>query len=133
MDENYAELDWPQFVEKIFNEEPKDPFTYRIELVDGVDTEKTVRMLGYFVMTGCKQLYDCELANLGLQEIGVMQSYLRSIGWDVEYTVEEEQGTLVEPDDGSDLTQNALVSHYKISFKPCSLSLDSTNQPDKIL
>jgi hypothetical protein len=125
--ESYMDFDWNEFVEKLFQQSPQDPFTYRMEFLEEMDAKKLSGLLGAMLIKGAKQLYSKEIAQLTPQEIETLQRYYRSIGFEVEYDVE----TKIQYVEG--LKKTIPVNRFHIDFKPCSQLFNNYNKPEKLI
>ncbi len=111
-----GEFNVNDFIKNIFSSEPKDPFSYRLEL--NVEPNVLVKILGDFVTYGSHTLYQRELALLSEQEIQTIRKYLLSIGYDVEYDMVtvNKKVTDYKPD-GSSFEKIIPINKWNISFK----------------
>ena len=125
--EHYLDFDWDEFVDKLFSQSPKDPFTFRMEFLTEIDPKQLSTMLGSLLIKGAKQLYNKEIAQLEPTEIDNMQKYLRSIGFEAEYVTKTQIKYIPE------LKKTMPVNFFQIDFKPCSQLLNNYNKPDKLI
>jgi hypothetical protein len=124
--ESYREFDWNDFVKTIFSYPPKEPFTYRMELLDHLDSKGVSQLLGQMLIIGAKQLYTKEISQLTPDEIENIQNYYRSLGFEVEYEIKSKIQYV------SELKKTMPVNYFHIDFKSCSTTLDRRNQPDRL-
>lgn len=126
--EHSMDFDWGDFVESLFHQPPKDPFTFRMEFLDQMDTRGIGELLGgVMLVKGAKYLYNKEIAQLNSDEINNLQKYYRSIGFEVEYDVKSKLQFVKE------LNKNVPVNYFEINFKPCSQLLNNYNKSQKII
>jgi hypothetical protein len=111
---------WNHFVEAIFNQPCQEPFSFNVEFINRIpDKNQLSQLLGYFISTGAKQIYSKELADLSAEEWECIRRYLLSIGWDVEYAVEQKTKKVVDYNpDGSKVKKDIPFNHINISFRP---------------
>jgi len=124
--EHYADFDWNEFVERLFKQPPKDPFTFRMEFLSEIDEKKLSELLGMMLVNGVKQLYNKEIAQLTPEEIEKIQKYYRSIGFEVEYQIKTKLQYIPH------MKKTLPVNFFQIDFKPCSQALNNYNKPEKI-
>jgi len=74
-------------IDNIFNDIPKPPMSLRFEFATE-STETThaqvQQMLGHFLVTGAKKLYNKELFAIDDDEFNMIRKYLHSIGFDAQ-------------------------------------------------
>ena len=85
----HQDFDWNDFVEKLFQHPPRDPLTFRMSFLDQLEEGQLDQLLGIMLVNGARNKFHKELADLLADEIDVMQKYLRSIGYEFKYQVEE--------------------------------------------
>jgi len=124
--ESYMDFDWNDFVERLFKQSPRDPFTFRMEFLEEMDAQKLSELLGMMLIKGTKQLYNKEIAQLTPEEIEKIQKYYRSLGFEVDYQVKSKIQYV------PDLKKTLPVNYFQIDFKPCSQLLNNYNKPEKI-
>lgn len=124
---DYMDFDWNDFLEKLFNKSPLDPFTFTLSFLDITNKQKISELLGHMLVTGAKQKYNKVIADLLPPEIDELQKYYHSIGFKVEYHVEIEQHYFAE------LNKTIPVNLFQIDFLPYSRLYDQYNRPEKIL
>lgn len=125
--ESYMDFDWNEFVERLFKQGPSDPFTFRMEFLDEMDSNKLSQLLGNMLVVGAKQLYNKEIAQLDQNEIDKLQKYYRSIGFEVEYQLKTKIQYIPE------LKKTVPVNYFQIDFKFCSQALNNYNKPERII
>jgi hypothetical protein len=113
----YNDFNFDDFVEKLYNNPPQEPFSYTLEFLQEIPKDHLQNYLGHILMTGAKQLYNTELACLSIEQIDYIRKYLHSIGWDADYKVE--QKTL----------NGQKYNHFQIDFFACKRDLDIQNKP----
>jgi hypothetical protein len=119
----YMDFDWNDFVTRLFTQPPQDPFSFYMEFLTEMTEAELSKMLGMMLVNGAKQKYNKEIAHLLPNEIGELQMYYRSIGFEVEYKVETQERYIAEKG------KMMPVNMFQIDFKPCSQSLNKQNQP----
>ena len=119
-EESYQDFKFNDFVTCVFKNKPQDPFSMRLQFLDELKPENLRQLLAYFIMTGAKNLYNKELAQLSEDEIGNLRKYLYSIGWDVSYEVETRQQNLSE----TSPEKQTPVNYFKIDFFPADPTLN---------
>ena len=125
--EHYMDFDWKEFVEQLFNQSPKEPFTFHIEMLTEINEKQLSTLLGNMLITGVKKLYNKDIAQLLPDEIENMQKYFKSIGFEVEYLIKTQTQYI------SELQKTVPVNYFQIDFKNCSQLLNNHNKPEKIL
>ena len=129
-DEGHTDFVFKDFVQNIYDTEPLDPFSFRLEFLNNIKETNLRQLLGYFIITGAKILYNKELAQLTSVEIGTLRRYLHSIGWDVSYEIETREEKLNETDPDKTTT----VNYYKIDFFPANPALNKhLNNPNLVM
>lgn len=114
-DFNRVKATWGDVIEQIFKDEPSDPFSYRIEIIEeNVDEYMVSRMLADFCILGARKKFNKELCDLTPEEAKEIHKYLWSIGWDAEYT----DSYSIEMKDGVEVP----VIRIHTEFKRCPLS-----------
>ena len=130
--ELYVDIDFERLTERIFNEPPADPFTYRLEFLTELDENGLRKELGKMLMRGCKQKYNKEIAQLDEKEIEEMQKYYRSIGYEVDYAIGTQIRYVPElKKTVPELKKTVPVNLFQINFKPCYQALNKHNQPER--
>jgi len=109
------ELHIKKLVELIYKEPPQEKYTFQIVLPDGVEIQE---FLGYFLYKGASILFDTQIGFLTAEQIGILQKYLRSIGWDAEWKVE----TRVQEFEVENIKETRNVNYYMIDFFPAAHS-----------
>lgn len=122
-----VECDWNEFLQKLFNQSPQDPFTFTLQFIDQLDPQKLPQFLGHMLITGAQILYDKEIAQLDPHEIDHLQKYYRSIGYEVEYQIKTDTQYLPQ------LNQKLPVNFFQIDFKPCSQKYNYYNKPTQFI
>src|SRR5438445_6691370 len=84
----YMDFDWNDFVDRLFQSPPQDPFSFYMEWLEDMTEGKLSELLGTLLVKGAKVLYSKEIAQLAPEEIETLQRYYRSLGYEVEYTIE---------------------------------------------
>lgn len=125
--ESYMDFDWEEFVARLFQQAPCDPFTFRMEFLNEMDINKLSQLLGNMLVVGAKQLYNKEIAQLDQNEIDHLQRYYRSIGFEVEYQIQTKIQYIPE------LKKTVPVNYFQIDFKCCSQLFNNYNKPEKII
>lgn len=121
--QHYADFNWEDFVEKLFQQPPRDPFTYTMEFLEKIDAKTLTQLLGNLLVKGVKQKYNKEIANLEPQEINEIQKYFHSIGYEVKYQIERKQQLIPE------LHIVVPVNYFNIDFVPYSQLYNTHNVP----
>ncbi len=122
--ESYMDFDWNDFVEKLFIEREKDPFTYRMEFLEEMTAGKLSEFLGEMLIKGTNQLYKKEISQLTEDEVNTLQRYYRSIGFEFEYLKKTKIQYVPE------LKKTLPVNFFQIDFKPCSQAFNNYNKPN---
>jgi len=132
--ETYQDFDFSEFVAALFKREPENPFYFRMEFLEQMSIDNLQQLLGYLVVTGAKTLYEKELAYLAEEEIATLLRYLRSIGWDADFTVGDSTEATLEGTDekGNIVTKTMPANHFVILFKPCDQSFNQFNQAERL-
>ena len=125
--EHYVDFDWNEFSENLFKQPPCDPFTFRMEFLDDLKQPQVFQLLGQTLMTGARQLYNKQLADITEQELDRIREYFKSLGLDVEANLTQSIQYLPE------LKKTMPVNHYTYHFKPCRPELNLHNRPEKII
>ena len=125
--EHYLDFDWNIFVDRLFSQSPKDPFTFRMEFLTEMDAKQLSMMLGNMLIAGVKKIYNKQIAQLLPEEIAHMQKYFQSIGFETEYVTKTKIQYI------PNLQKTVPVNYFQIDFKPCSQLLNNYNRPEKIL
>ena len=123
---NYGDFDWNEFVESLFKTAPQDPFSFTMSFLDQIDELKLSTLLGNMLITGAKNKYGKEIAQLDQNEIDELQKYYHSIGYMVKYEIETTEKFV------SELKKTVPVNLFKIDFLPYPVIYDRHNQPDKL-
>ena len=111
------DIDFGELTKSIFNREPQDPHSMRLEFLSDIDQNKLVNLLGYFIQYGSKHLYQKELAMLSPNELDVMQKYLHSIGYEVEYNLNRIIKEVTDyRDDGTSFIKKIPINNWQITF-----------------
>lgn len=120
-----VDMSFNQFVDMIFKNPPQEPFTWNFSFINNLpNKDQQAQLLGYFIVTGAKNKYDKELANLTEREIGTIREYLLSIGFDIEY--EQLKSVKKVRDyhpDNTPYDREIEYSEWKIQFKAADLAL----------
>ena len=124
--ESYMDFDWHEFVDRLFSQSPKDPFTFRMEFLDDMVASQLSQLLGMMLVSGVKKLYGKEIAQLTPDEINNVQNYYRSIGFEIEYEIKQKIQYIAE------LQKTIPVNYFQIDFKPYSQLHNNFNKPEKI-
>jgi hypothetical protein len=110
--EYYHDFDWNEFVEKLFQQPPHDPFTFRMEFLEVMDPQKLSKLLGNMLIKGAKQLHNKEISQLTPEEFTKIKKYYHSIGFGVEYVIKTQTQYVPK------LKKTLPVNHFQIDFKP---------------
>jgi hypothetical protein len=116
MDNNCADFDWGDFVERLFRQPPADPFTFYLSFLDEIDERKLANLLGQMLINGVKFKYHKEIARLSPNEIEEVKKYYHSFGYDITYQIEVVQGAVP-------------INKFNIDFKPYPHLFDAYNKP----
>lgn len=116
------ETDTKDFVVKLYQSPPQPPFSFHLTLPLGIVIHE---FLAFMIVYGAKELYQRQLAELSPEEIQHLRSYLLSIGWDVEYTIESREQVFPNEETGETVTRP--VNYYLIDFKPADRALMPTD------
>ena len=111
---HYKDFNWEDFVEQLFRQPPRDPFTYTISFLDSINEKKLTELLGNMLMKGVRQKYNKEISQLSPQEIDEIQRYYHSIGYEVKYNIERRNQLITE------LNIVVPVNFFNIDFIPYS-------------
>jgi hypothetical protein len=124
---HYMDFDWKEFVEKLFMQQPRDPFTFSMEFLDTISERKLSELLGYMLITGAKNKYNKEIAQLLPQEIDELQKYYHSIGYEVKYQINTKMQYV------SELNKELPVNFFQIDFQPYPMIYNNYNRPEKLI
>ena len=119
----YIDFNWDEFVIKLFSLPPQNQFSFRIELLQTMDPNELPKLLGNMLVTGAKQLYNKQLAELIPEEIENLQNYYRSIGFELEYKSTKKIQYIPE------LKKTLPINHFQIDFKAMTIPPDILSKP----
>jgi len=119
----YMDFNWSDFVDRLFQQAPQDPFFFYMEWLEDMSERKVSELLGMMLVKGAKILYNKEIAQLAPEEIETLQRYYRSLGYQVDYAVETKDQYIAK------MGKVMPVNFFQIDFKPCSQRLNTQNQP----
>jgi len=122
---HYMDFDWKDFVEKLFADPPKDPFTFTMEFLRTIDERTLSELLGYMLITGAKHKYNKDIAQLIPQEIDELQKYYYSIGYKAQYQINTKIQYVPS------ITKEVPVNMFQIDFEPYSQVFNNYNRPEK--
>lgn len=123
---HYMDFDWGEFVNNLFSQPPQDPFTFSMEFLDNIDERQLSELLGSMLITGAKNKYHKQIAELSPPEIEQLQRYYHSIGYEVKYQINTKLQFVPA------LNKQAPVNFFQIDFQPYPRIYNRYNQPDKI-
>lgn len=119
------DVNFGQLTKSIFDNEPQDPWSLRLEFLSEIDPNGLVKLLSYFVQYGSKHLYQKELALLTPDELDVVRKYLQSIGYDVEYSLNRTVKEVTDyREDGTSFKKRIPINNWQIMFKIAPLPND---------
>ena len=123
---NSFDIDFKQLTKSIFDNEPLNPWSLRLEFLSNIDQAELFNLLGYFVQYGSKHLYQKELALLSSDEIDVIRQYLQSIGYDAEYNLNQTDKKVVTDyrENGTSFKKRIQINNWQIVFKTATLPND---------
>ena len=116
------DVNFEDLTKAIYTKEPTEPYSFYLEFLSEIDSQKLSKMLGYFIQYGSKYLFDCELSKLTSDQIVILQNYLKSIGYDVEYNVQQTSKTVIDYNpDGTSFEKSIPINFWNISFKKADI------------
>ena len=77
--ENFYDCDWIDFVDKMIENPPGEPFSFRLQFLDEIDENKLIKLLSTMLIRCAKYKYNKELYQLSNDDIDVIKEYLSLI------------------------------------------------------
>lgn len=114
----HQDMTFDKFIDMVFKHPVQDPFSFDFSFIDQIpDKTQQNQLLGQFVVTGAKMLYDKQLAQLTESEIGVLKKYMLSIGFDVKYETKVQTKKVVDyHPDNTPYDREVSFNHLNIMF-----------------
>lgn len=123
---SHRDFDWNEFMEQLFQSPPREPFTFTMSFLEEMEPKKLAGLLGQMLMHGARYKYGKEISQLQPVEIGILQQYYHSLGYEVVYEVE--QKSQYNPDTGKDVPINI----FHIDFRPYPMRYNVQNRPERL-
>lgn len=123
----YVDFDWNQWVDRLFNLPPQDPFTFSLTFLSVVNRQQLIELLAQALMNGVKIKYNKELASLTESEIEEVQKYFHSFGYHILYKVNTSMEYV------ENLHKMAPVNRFQIDFQPYPQKFNKLNQPERLI
>jgi len=119
------------FIRVLFSNESHPPFSLRLELEPPEGENASVyvnNILRDILINGANMKYGKKLEELTDRQKENIRSYMLSLGWDIEHTVEVLSKTVTDfNEDGSSYQRDILFNHIGIKFKPADPALNKYN------
>jgi hypothetical protein len=86
------EIDIDSLIEKIFDNEPKEPCSIQLSLEENIPLSELSDLLTYITTMGIKRLFSVngskiKLSNMTDEHINLVKTYVKSFGFDMKLTV----------------------------------------------
>jgi len=99
---------------------PPEPYSFVIahDQSPQMSQQEFQQLLGYFIMTGAKKLFNKQLHELDQSQIDQVRKYLNGIGWDYEYQANPISREVTDyKHDGTPYQRNITVNNWQFIFK----------------
>ncbi len=118
------DISFEDLTKSIFSKEPFEPYTFYMEFLTDIDSQKLSEMLGYFIQYGSKQLFNCELAQLTDKQSDTLQNYLKSIGYVASFVTNETFKKVIDYNpDGTPFEKSIPIKSWNITFEKTELPI----------
>ena len=121
--ESYQDFDFKDFVFALYQNPADPPFTYTLKFLNEMTKGDLQMALLYIVSQGSQILYQKKMGELTPKEIENIQSYLRSIGWQVKYVPDKKAKA------GGKTLEEMTIRDYRIHFLPADPKMDQYHCP----
>lgn len=123
--EDLGEISFQDLIERVFNmPEPPEPYSFVIshEQSPHLNQQQFQELLGYFIMTGAKKLFNKQLHELTQSHVNQLKKYLNSIGWDFECQSRPLSREITDyKPDGTAYQRTITVNNWQFMFKKARL------------
>ena len=123
-EEYIGEIDLAELIDRMFDQEPMQPFSLRMEAITQMDSNALQRLLAQILLKGCKKLFNKPMHCVTADQLDKIRKYFYMIGFDFDNGTNklEKDVTDYHPD-GTPFERKVSLTTWKIEFKPANLEM----------